>query len=104
MSLRDRYVLVCTNRRPEGHPKGSCGASGADAIRARLKEMVAERGLADSVRVIGTTCLGVCEEGPVVAVFPEDVWYGKVRAEDLERIVEEHLAGGRPVESLRLLR
>jgi len=101
MSLRERYVLVCTNRRPDGHPRGSCGGSGGDTLRASLKEAVKARGLAGRIRVIGTTCLDLCEQGPVVAVFPEGVWYRRVQEADVERIVEAHLVGGTPVEALR---
>ena len=102
MSFRKSYVLVCQNRRPEGNPKGSCAGSGSEEIRAKLKELIEERGLSGDIRVIGTTCLDFCERGPVIAVFPEGIWYCRVSLDDLERIVEGHLIGGKPIESLRL--
>jgi (2Fe-2S) ferredoxin len=67
----------------------------------RLKEMISEREISGDVRVVGTTCLDFCEEGPVMVVFPENVWYKRVHESDLDRIVEEHLIGGRIVEDLR---
>ena len=45
-------------------------------------------------------CLRVCREGPVAVVYPEAVWYRAVRGENLDRIIEQHLRDGRPVEEL----
>ena len=58
--------------------------------------------LKHKVRANESGCLDQCEHGPVVVVYPEAVWYGKVHSRDVEEIVQEHLAGGRPVERLRL--
>jgi (2Fe-2S) ferredoxin len=95
------YVFVCQNRRPDGNPKGSCAASGSEDIRRELKERIWERGLSHDVRVIGTTCLGSCEEGPVMAVFPGNVWYRRVELKDLDRIIEEHLTGDVPTDEAK---
>ncbi len=46
-------------------------------------------------------CFSQCGNGPMVVVYPDDVWYGGVTREKARRIAEEHLAGGRPVEDLR---
>ena len=102
MGLRERYAFVCQNRRPEGHPKGSCSEAGSDEILLRLKALIREREIGSRVRAIGTTCLGLCEKGVVMVVYPDNVWYGNIRPDDLDRIVDEHLIGGRAVEDLRL--
>lgn len=100
--LREHYVFVCLNRRPEGHPKGCCSGVGSNEILLRLKELIEEKEIWERVRAIGTTCLGLCEDGAVVVVYPDNIWYTKVTLEDVDRIVEEHLIGGNTVEDLRM--
>ncbi|MBZ5640707.1 MAG: (2Fe-2S) ferredoxin domain-containing protein [Acidobacteriia bacterium] len=98
----ERHVFVCENERPAADPKGCCAAKGGREIRALMKQAVAKAGLRDRVRVNAAGCLGQCAHGVTVVVYPEAVWYGHVLVDDVDRIVEEHLAGGRPVEDLRL--
>jgi (2Fe-2S) ferredoxin len=102
MPKPQRHVLVCTNMRPPGNPKGSCGEKGSEALYARFKDMVRERGLRDTVIVSRTSCLKHCSRGITVAVYPDNAWYGSVRAEDLDEICVSHLEGGRPVERLAM--
>ena len=101
--MRFRYhVFICENERPEGDPRGSCCARGSEAVRQAFKEELARRGLKGEVRANGAGCLDACAHGPAVVVYPEGVWYGQVRPEDVAEIVERHLVGGQPVERLRL--
>lgn len=100
MFRKMRYLLVCTNQRPAGHPKGCCADCGSAALRERLKELVEEGGLKGRSRVLATSCLDACENGAVVCVMPDNVWYGGVRLEDAEEIVHTHLGCGEPVERL----
>ncbi len=97
-----RHVLVCTNARPPGNPKGSCGEKGAEPVFDALKAMVKERGLASSVIVNRTSCLKHCSRGIAVAVYPENAWYAGVTSADLEEICASHLEGGSPVERLAM--
>ncbi|HET9554236.1 MAG TPA: (2Fe-2S) ferredoxin domain-containing protein [Anaeromyxobacteraceae bacterium] len=96
------HVFVCENRRPDTDPRGSCGAKGSEAVRQAFKEELARRGLKAEIRANAAGCLDACAFGPSVVVYPEGVWYGHVRPEDVPEIVEEHLVHGRPVERLRL--
>jgi len=67
-----------------------------------MKDGVRSAGLGERVRVNKSGCLEQCEHGPTVVVYPEEVWYGFVKPEDVKEIVSEHLVNGRPVERLRL--
>ncbi len=102
MPAFERHVFVCGNERPVGHPRGCCAMRGAGPLRDALKAEVKRLGLAGRVRVNQAGCLDQCEHGPTVVVYPDAVWYGFVRLEDVAELVAEHLVAGRPVERLRL--
>jgi (2Fe-2S) ferredoxin len=102
MPAFEKHVFICTNTRDPGHARGCCSAKNSAAIRERLKELVKQRGLAKSIRVNTAGCLDQCEHGVTVVVYPEAVWYGFVKMEDVQEILESHLIGGVPVERLRL--
>ncbi|WP_316528322.1 (2Fe-2S) ferredoxin domain-containing protein [Kitasatospora brasiliensis] len=90
-------ALVCRGPR--------CAAMGAEEVLRTLMHDLTEQGLGDDdVLLTQTGCQFPCNQGPVVTVQPDDVWYGKVDPAVAGRIVTEHLAGGRPVESHRLPR
>ena len=93
-----RYVFVCFNRRQEGHPLGSCFDRGSQATWQRLRELDDELQL--DVRVCYSGCLGPCEFGPVIAIEPDDVFYGTVDPEMAELIVSSHLVEGDVVTDL----
>ena len=97
-----RHVFVCTNRRPDGHPKGCCATKGAEDVRARFKEEMDKRGLKGNMRANAAGCLDTCSFGVSVVVYPDGVWYGGVKPEDVTTIIDEHLVGGRPVERLMM--
>jgi len=96
------HVFICENRRNQDDPRGCCAAKGSEAVRSAFKEELAKRGLRGEVRANGAGCLDACAFGPSVVVYPEGVWYGRVKPEDVAEIVERHLIGGQPVERLRL--
>lgn len=89
-----RHVLVCTG--------GFCTEHrGGRAIYSRLASLLQREGLLfgpHRVKRSEAPCLGVCTGGPIVAVYPEGVWYAGVTVELMERIVMEHLKEGRVVE------
>jgi (2Fe-2S) ferredoxin len=97
------HVFICENRRPEDDPRGCCSAKGSADVRALLKNELKRRGIKD-VRANSAGCLDACADGPTVVVYPEGVWYGGVRPEDVAEIIDEHLVGGRPVERLLIPR
>lgn len=85
----DSHVFVCSG--------GSCKKRGAKDVRKALKDEVKDAGLRRDVRLDSVGCLGLCKHGPNAIVYPEGTWYTGVRKCDAGEIVEEHLAGGRPV-------
>ncbi len=100
MHLKKRYVFVCTNERPPDHEKGSCARCGAGEVYAKFKELVEKKELEEKARVLQTSCLDVCDSKASVCVMPDNVWYGGVRVEDAEEIVDSHLVRGHPVARL----
>jgi (2Fe-2S) ferredoxin len=100
MPHRQRYLFVCTNRRPDGHAKGSCAEKGSEAIVPALKEALAARGVAkDIVRACSSSCLDLCESGISIVQEPEHVAYGGVTLADVDAIADA-AARGEVVERL----
>jgi NADH-quinone oxidoreductase subunit F len=86
------HILVCTG--------GGCIASGALELSSALRECLKRHGLDQEARVVETGCLGPCAAGPVAVLYPDGVFYEKIKAEDAAEVVEEHVLKGRVVERL----
>ncbi|TCJ17388.1 (2Fe-2S) ferredoxin domain-containing protein [Rubrobacter taiwanensis] len=86
---RFRQIFVCATP-----GEGRCGARGGGELLRLFEEEVARRGLSGTM-VVRNTCTRRHERGPVVFIFPDDVWYYEVAPEDVPRIVERHAAGDR---------
>lgn len=95
------HVFVCTNERADSHPRGCCRAKGAEPLRNYMKARVKELGL-PATRINMAGCLDRCELGPVLVVYPDAIWYRYTDQQDIDRIIEEHLIGGKPVAELML--
>jgi NADH:ubiquinone oxidoreductase subunit F (NADH-binding)/(2Fe-2S) ferredoxin len=87
-----RAVMVCGGT--------GCLANDSQAILEAFEKEIKERGLADKVSVNHVGCFGFCSQGPFVKIFPEDTLYRKVRLEDVGRIIETDLIGGKICEDL----
>jgi (2Fe-2S) ferredoxin len=102
VSYYERHIFFCCNQRENG--ANCCNNHGSQAMRDYAKTRVKELKLSGpgKVRVNTAGCLDRCDEGPVVVVYPEAVWYTYVDREDVEEIITEHLQNGRIVERLKI--
>ena len=102
MSYYQRHVFFCTNQR-DGNA-ACCNNMGAQAIRDYAKSRIKALKLngKGNVRINNAGCLDRCTEGPVIVVYPEEVWYTYVDKDDIDEIINEHLINGRIVERLRI--
>lgn len=89
MAIYRSHVLVCGGT--------GCASSKSDLIKKRFEEKINEMNLDKEVQVISTGCFGLCEEGPIVVIYPEGAFYSKMQINRVDRIVEEHLYKGRIV-------
>ena len=97
-----KHVLVCTQARPAGHPRGSCAEKAcAEVYNAFLAEFQ-NRNLWSQFALTNTGCLGTCAQGTAVLVYPEGIMYGGVGAADVSTIIDEHLLFDQPVARLQL--
>lgn len=102
MKRFEKHIFICTNERPEDHPRGSCGCKGAADLHALFKKKLKSKNLLPVVRANKSGCLDACEYGPTVVVYPDQIWYQHVAEEDIDQIVEEHIINDKPVERLMI--
>jgi len=86
------HVLLCYG--------GACISSGAESVKEAMEEEIAKADLQNEIDVVTTGCMGTCELGPVMVIYPEGIFYQKVKPEDAREIVQEHLLKGRVVKRL----
>jgi (2Fe-2S) ferredoxin len=94
MGQYEKHVFVCTGGK-------TCGAQESEATFNLLKDGLRDAGVAQRVRVNKSGCMSQCGHGPMVVVYPENVWYHAVDLAAAKRILEEHLLGDTPVEAHR---
>lgn len=102
MSFYQHHVFFCTNQRDKGET--CCNDRGAQEVRAYAKDRIKALGLngAGKVRINSAGCLDRCDEGPVLVVYPDAIWYTYVDKEDIDEIIDEHIVHGRVVERLKI--
>jgi len=88
----ENTVLICAG--------GACISAGEKSVKNVFEETLKKYSLESVVRVVETGCMGACDLGPILVIYPEGVFYQKITAENAARIVEEHILKGRVVEDL----
>ena len=96
------HVFFCTNLRADG--SDCCQRFDALKMRNYAKQRSKELGITGpgGIRINTAGCLDRCQEGPVIVIYPDGVWYTYIDQEDVDEIIEEHLVNGRVVERLRI--
>ncbi len=92
------HAFVCTQEKPEGVP--CCAAAGSFRVLDALHRELGAAGLADDVQVSSCGCLGLCDSGPVMIVYPEGTWYTKLGPGEVTEIVASHFEAGNKVARL----
>ena len=102
MGFYQRHLFFCVNQREAG--QDCCARLGAQAVRDYAKKRLKELGLTGEgkARANMAGCLGRCEHGPVLVVYPEQTWYTYLDKEDIDEIIEQHIQQGKVVERLKI--
>lgn len=100
MNFYQKHVFFCINQKENG--KKCCEMGGADAFADYTKQKLQDLKChgAGQIRVSKSGCMGRCKSGPGLVVYPEGVWYRYSSQADIDRIIEQHLLGGKVVEAL----
>jgi (2Fe-2S) ferredoxin len=101
MPKPEKHLFICTNARPPGHPKSCCTERGTHDLVIEFGRQLEERELFGRIKMTRTSCLGPCELGPSVLVYPDGVMYVGVTPGDIAEIIDEHLLGDNPVDRLK---
>ena len=96
----DAHLFVCTNRRPDGHKRGSCAERGSESLRDYMKARAKELGI-PGIRVNSAGCLDRCELGPCIVIYPQGTWYRCSTKEEADVILEA-VKQGTVVEALTI--
>lgn len=92
------YIFKCEQSSPPGMPKPSCVTQDTQGLFNHLASKMMEKGLMGPVQPIRTSCLGRCQMGPVMLVEPGHFMYVQLSKEKIDKIVDEHIIGGNPVQ------
>lgn len=96
----EHHIFICANQKAEG--KACCGENKGMELVQLFREKLKDLGLSGKVRAQRSGCLDACTKGPVLVIYPQGTYYGQVRPEDVDSIIEKHILNGEVVSSLEL--
>lgn len=91
------HLLLCSSSRVAGEPNGTCSRRDAPSLIQYIQEGVDDRGI-ENVMISNTGCLKMCDKGPILIVYPEGWWYGKITEDAVDAILDA-LVEGKPAET-----
>jgi len=97
----DIHIFVCANQRT-GTEKLSCGEAHGLELVAEFKKQLNDLKIGLKIRANKSGCLGICDLGPTIAIYPEGIFYVGVKKDDVKEIIDSHLLNKKPVERLLL--
>jgi len=97
MEKPDHHIFVCASFRAGGDPKGVCNKKGAVSLLPYIEGEILDRGL--NALVASTGCMKGCDHGPVLVIYPDNLWYGNVDREEAVDEILDALEAGRTAEA-----
>ena len=103
MTYYTKHVLLCTNKKDQG--KKCCAHSGGEDFFHYMKSKLINLGIhgPGKIRISKSGCLGRCNSGPCIVIYPEGVWYSYTSFVDIDKIIDNHLLANVPVKDLMIL-
>jgi (2Fe-2S) ferredoxin len=97
MEKPKHHIFVCASFRADGDAKGMCSKKGSAALLPYIENEILDRGL--DAQITSTGCMKACDYGPVMIIYPEGHWYGKIEGEDAVDEILDALEDGGIAES-----
>ncbi len=88
----NKYILVCNGEK--------CYNKASDEVYTKLMKLVIEKNMDNEIQVVRSGCFGLCQQGPIIKVLPDNIVYYNIKENDVEKIVNEHILNNSPVNSL----
>lgn len=88
MQKPKHHIFICASTRLNGKVQGVCEKKESHNLIAMFTEEIMDRDLDSDVMVTSTGCVGLCDKGPIVMIYPEQVWYGEVTEDDIDDILD----------------
>jgi (2Fe-2S) ferredoxin len=85
-----KHIFICTHLRPDA-PEGCCDPKGGSELQKIFKQKIKDRGLEKTIRANKSGCLDHCQRGAAMVIYPQGIWYGGVKSEDLDEILEKSI-------------